>query len=56
MAERDAAERNAAATIKPTGETFKEAALTYIAENKAGWKNEKHRQQWENTLTTYVYA
>ena len=56
LAEREAAERAAAAKpVKLTGETFKEAALTYIAENKAGWKNEKHRAQWENTLTTYVY-
>jgi integrase len=56
LTEREAAERAATIeTTNPTGETFKEAALTYIAENKAGWKNEKHRQQWENTLTTYVY-
>jgi integrase len=56
LAERAAAERAAATMpIKLIGETFKEAALTYIAENKAGWKNEKHRTQWENTLTTYVY-
>jgi integrase len=56
LAEREAADR--AAEIEVTGAlgvTFKEAAMTYIAENKAGWKNPKHRQQWENTLTTYVY-
>lgn len=56
LAAREAAERaTTAETINPAGETFKEAALTYIGENKAGWKNEKHRTQWENTLTTYVY-
>ena len=56
LAEREAAERAATVeTTKPTGDTFKEAALTYIAENKAGWKNDKHRTQWENTLATYVY-
>ncbi len=56
LAEREAADRAAdAETTNPTGDTFKEAALTYIAENKAGWKNPKHCQQWENTLTTYAY-
>ncbi|MBV8165931.1 MAG: hypothetical protein JO021_03995, partial [Alphaproteobacteria bacterium] len=23
--------------------------------NEAGWRNTKHRQQWRNTLATYVY-
>jgi integrase len=56
LAEREAADRAAdVETTNPTGDTFKEAALTYIAENKAGWKNPKHCQQWENTLTTYAY-
>src|SRR5262245_37396353 len=35
--------------------TFKEAAEQYIASHKAGWRNAKHAQQWENTLTTYAY-
>jgi integrase len=35
--------------------TFKSAAEQYIAAHKAGWRNEKHAKQWENTLTTYVY-
>jgi integrase len=26
----------------------------YVAAHCAGWKNAKHRQQWENTLVTYV--
>ncbi|WFU52539.1 hypothetical protein QA639_22840 [Bradyrhizobium pachyrhizi] len=30
-------------------------ARDYITHRKDGWKNAKHRQQWENTLTTYVY-
>lgn len=56
LAEREAADRAAdGETTNPIGDTFKEAALTYVAENKAGWKNPKHRQQWENTLTTYAY-
>lgn len=35
--------------------TFKKLAEDYIEQNKAGWKNKKHVQQWENTLQTYVY-
>jgi len=35
--------------------TFKACAAKYIAANKAGWRNEKHGDQWENTLATYVY-
>lgn len=35
--------------------TFKEAAEDYIKANRAGWRNAKHAQQWENTLATYVY-
>jgi integrase len=35
--------------------TFKACAAKYIAANKAGWRNEKHADQWENTLATYVY-
>lgn len=35
--------------------TFKDCAEQYIASHRAGWKNAKHGQQWENTLATYVY-
>lgn len=52
------AERTVSATVegsKPTGATFKGAALDYIAENCDEWKNPKHRDQWRNTLATYVY-
>lgn len=35
--------------------TFRNLAEDYIEQNKAGWKNKKHVQQWENTLDTYVY-
>lgn len=37
------------------GETFKAAALAFVDENRAGWKNDKHVTQWENTLATYAY-
>jgi len=35
--------------------TFEECAKEYIAAHSPGWKNEKHRQQWPNTLATYAY-
>lgn len=35
--------------------TFKQVATDYIADSKNQWRNEKHRQQWTNTLTTYAY-
>lgn len=34
--------------------TFGEAAAEYIKTHKAGWKNAKHAQQWENTLAAYA--
>ncbi|MCA3632095.1 MAG: integrase arm-type DNA-binding domain-containing protein [Methylobacterium sp.] len=37
------------------GITFKAVAEAYLAANQASWKNAKHRQQWRNTLETYVY-
>ena len=37
------------------GVTFEQYAKKYIAAHEAGWRNPKHRQQWANTLATYVY-
>ena len=37
------------------GITFKAVAETYIGTNEASWRNDKHRQQWRNTLASYVY-
>src|SRR5438445_13076222 len=37
------------------GRTFRECDAEFIEKNRAGWHNAKHRQQWENTLETYVY-
>ncbi len=34
--------------------TFDEAAASYIRDHSAGWKNEKHADQWTNTIATYV--
>ena len=36
--------------------TFKAAASAYIEAHEAGWKNAKHRQQWENTLTAHAFG
>jgi integrase len=35
--------------------TFEEVAEKYVAAHEASWRNPKHRQQWRNTLETYVY-
>lgn len=53
---REAAEARAATqAAQIAGITFKAVAETYIATNEASWRNDKHRQQWHNTLATYVY-
>ena len=35
--------------------TFKECALALIESKRPSWSNEKHVQQWSNTLAQYVY-
>ncbi len=37
------------------GITFEAVAKAYIAANEGSWRNPKHRQQWRNTLATYVF-
>lgn len=37
------------------GITFKAVAQAYVAANEGSWRNDKHRQQWKNTLASYVY-
>jgi integrase len=34
--------------------TFDKCAEAYISAHEASWRNDKHCQQWRNTLTTYV--
>jgi len=34
--------------------TFDECVTAYIKAHGDGWKNAKHRQQWQNTLDTYA--
>ena len=38
------------------GKTFKQCATDFMRDKASEWKNPKHRQQWENTLTTYAYS
>lgn len=45
----------AARAAQIAGITFKAVAEAYIAANEGSWRNGKHRQQWRNTLATYVY-
>ncbi len=44
-----------AQAAKIAGITFKAVAGAYITANEASWRNPKHRQQWRNTLASYVY-
>ncbi|WP_394270816.1 tyrosine-type recombinase/integrase [Qipengyuania sp.] len=54
--DREAAQALAAAqAAKVAGTTFRDVATAYIAANEESWRNPKHRQQWRNTLETYVY-
>ena len=50
-----AAQRQAQRLAATKGRTFRECAAEFIEKNRAGWRNAKHRQQWENTLETCVY-
>lgn len=35
--------------------TFRQCADGYILSNASGWRNAKHRAQWESTLEAYAY-
>ena len=35
--------------------SFKEATERYIKAHQPGWKNDKHSEQWRNTLSTYAW-
>ena len=45
----------AAQAAEIAGISFKAVAEAYVAANEGSWRNAKHRQQWHNTLATYVY-
>jgi integrase len=49
------AQRQAQRLAVAKGRTFRECATEFIDKHRASWRNAKHRQQWENTLKTYVY-
>jgi hypothetical protein len=49
---RNAAQRTAAAE---GSRLFRVAAAEYIENNRSGWKNPKHAQQWTSTLATCAY-
>ena len=40
---------------KALSNTFRIVAEAMIDAREVNWKNQKHRQQWRNTLDTYVY-
>jgi integrase len=48
--------RAALAVKKAESRTFKAVAQEYIEEHKAGWRNEKHADQWASTLKAYAYS
>jgi len=49
------AQRAAQRLAETKGRIFREVAEEFVSRNEAGWRNSKHRQQWRNTLATYVY-
>lgn len=50
-----AAARAASKADAIAGISFRSVAETYISTNETQWRNDKHRQQWRNTLASYVY-
>ena len=48
------AERDAQAATAAEAVTFGHVADRYIAAHEAGWRNDKHKQQWRNTIDTYA--
>jgi integrase len=52
-AKRDA-DRTAAKVTAVKAITFDECAAAYVTAHSPSWRNAKHRQQWENTLTMYA--
>lgn len=47
-------DRQKTATPCTSAMTFDKAAEQYIAAHESAWRNDKHRQQWKNTLSTYA--
>jgi integrase len=58
LEEREEAARQAIEAVqaaKAATVTFRTSASAYLAGKEGSWRNAKHRQQWHNTLATYVY-
>lgn len=53
IAEREAT-RARQRLLEERGVTFDRAAEIFIESHEATWANDKHRQQWRNTLATYA--
>jgi integrase len=53
IAERES-ERAKNAAGRSSKITFDDCAAQYIEAHEAGWRNDKHRSQWANTLRDYV--
>lgn len=53
--EEEAARKAATIAALAKSKTFREVAALYVAAHEAGWRNEKHRDQWIRTLETYAY-
>jgi integrase len=49
------AERRASRATKAKAKTVEEAGRAHIEARRAGWRNEKSAEQWEQSLATYVY-
>jgi integrase len=49
-----AAAKAAAQSAAARAITFRAVARFYLDAHEAGWRNGKHRQQWQNTLDTYA--
>jgi integrase len=47
--------RNAQLVEQAKSITFKQCAESYITAHEAGWRNAKHRQQWQSSLSTYAF-
>jgi integrase len=56
LSERQAAKIAAQAPALSGTPTFGEVADQYVATHEASWRNDKHRWQWRQTLTTHCAA
>ena len=48
------AQRATEALAATSSMVFDDCCAAYLAAHRDGWRNPKHRQQWENTLATYA--